>query len=124
MPLCSDLPRNLVSVWIFFAKRLSSCLAYATMKDEILTYHTKQTNSLALWNLIWEKPFINSFDIFLNTMYFLLAIVLTAIVNLLYLYINVLKIQNVTVMISLKYTDIYTGNCQQKQKTKVVKKTT
>lgn len=96
------------------------------MKDEILTYHTKQTNSLALWNLIWEKPFINSFDIFLNTMYFLLAIVLTAIVNLLYLpvYIYVLKIQNVSVMISLKYTDIFTGNCQQKQKTKVVKKTT
>lgn len=87
MPLCSDLPRNLVSVWIFFAKRLSSCLAYAKMKDEILTYHTKQTNSLALWNLIGEKPFINSFDIFLNTMYFLLAIVLAAIVNLLYLYI-------------------------------------
>lgn len=52
MPLCSNLPRNLVNVWIFFAKRLSSCLAYATMKDEILTYHTKQTNSLALWNLI------------------------------------------------------------------------
>lgn len=80
------------------------------MKDKILTYHTKQMNSLALGNLIWEKPFINSFDIFLNTMYFLLAIVL--------------KIQNVSVMISLKYTDIYTGNCQQKQKTEVVKKTT
>lgn len=71
-----------------------------------------------------RKAIHQQFDIFLNTMYFLLAIVLTAIVNLLYLYIYVLKIQNVSVMLSLKYTDIYTGNCQQKQKTEVVKKTT
>lgn len=52
MLLCSDLPRNLVSVWIFFAKRLSSCLAYATIKNKILIYHSKQENSLALKSLI------------------------------------------------------------------------
>lgn len=41
MLLCLDLFRNLVSVWIFFVKRLFSCLVYVIMKDEILIYYIK-----------------------------------------------------------------------------------